>query len=465
MAALVVAVDQLTKWWALEALDDQDIDLVWTLRLHLVHNTGAAFGLGQELDTVIAVVALVFVAVVAWASWGGRRLSLPPVLLGMVQGGAVGNLADRAVRAGDGVSGRGRGRLRRPPVVAGVQCGRLRHCGGWDCPSAVRSPLPANPSPPTSPMSADIAVPDALVGERIDRVVTLVWGCSRAEAARLIDQQKVAVNGIPATGRSQRLAAGDQITLSEEPVVGRPVPVPDPSVELDVVHVDEQVIVVNKPAELVVHPGSGNAAGTMVNGLLARFPEIAGVGEPERPGIVHRLDRGTSGLLMVARTQPTYEALTAALSRREVHRGYVALVAGMPADDRGVIDAPVGRSPRHPTKMAVTADGRPAQTHYQVTARMSARTEPPDESVPFDSARLELQLETGRTHQIRVHLAAIGHPVLGDELYGGPVAPGISHPALHAHTLAFDHPETDEHLRFEADLPEDFSRLYRLLCP
>ncbi|MCQ3809820.1 MAG: RluA family pseudouridine synthase [Acidimicrobiia bacterium] len=313
-------------------------------------------------------------------------------------------------------------------------------------------------------MNTDFAISDTLVGERLDRVVALVCGCSRAEAARLIDQEKVAVNGVRASGRSQRMALGDHIALSEEPVLSRPEPAADPSVELDVIYADEQVIVVNKPADLVVHPGSGNATGTLVNGLLARFPEIAGVGDMERPGIVHRLDRGTSGLLMVARTPRSYEALTAALGQREVQRGYVALVAGMPADDRGLIDAPVGRSTRHPTKMAVIADGRPARTHYQVTARMPACTELPDEPVPYDSARLELQLETGRTHQIRVHLAAIGHPVVGDEQYGGPAAPGISRPALHARTLGFDHPETGQPLRFEAEVPEDFSRLYQLLC-
>lgn len=315
----------------------------------------------------------------------------------------------------------------------------------------------------TSPMSPEEVVPEALAGERLDRVVALVWECSRAEAARLIDQRKVAVNGTSSSAKSQRLSGGDRISLAEEPNVQQTALAPDPSVELDVVHADEQIIVVNKPADLVVHPGSGNAAGTMVNGLLARFPEIAEVGEPERPGIVHRLDRGTSGLLMVARTQSSYQALTTALSQRRVQRGYVALVQGMMADDRGVIDAPVGRSNRHPTKMAVMADGRPARTHYQVTDRMPASTEDGGERVPFDSARLELQLETGRTHQIRVHLAAIDHPVLGDELYGGPSVPGIGRPALHAQNLAFDHPETGQPIRFEAEPPEDFSRLYRLL--
>ncbi len=312
-------------------------------------------------------------------------------------------------------------------------------------------------------MNMEITVPEALGGERLDRVVALVWECGRAEAARLIGEGKVVVNDAPVVVRSRRLVGGDRVVLVEAPVVGRSVPGADPSVELEVVHVDEQVIVVNKSADLVVHPGSGNTSGTMVNGLLARFPEIAGVGEPERPGIVHRLDRGTSGLLMVARTQSSYEALTDALSRHEVHRGYIALVKGMPADDRGVIDAPVGRSPRHPTRMAAVADGRPARTHYRVTARMAARVEQSTGAVPYDTARLELRLETGRTHQIRVHLAAIGHSVLGDELYGGPPVYGMDHPALHAAALAFEHPRTGEQLSFEVEPPEDFSRLYRLL--
>ncbi|WP_419917554.1 RluA family pseudouridine synthase [Candidatus Poriferisocius sp.] len=311
----------------------------------------------------------------------------------------------------------------------------------------------------------EVTVSSVLAGERLDRVVALVWECSRAEAARLIGGRKVVVNGAPAVVRSQRLAAGDRVVLAEAPVTGYPAPEPDPSVALEVVHADEQVIVVNKPADLVVHPGSGNSSGTLVNGLLAGFPEITGVGEPERPGIVHRLDRGTSGLMVVARTQSSYEALTGALGRREMHRGYVALVKGVPADDRGVIDAPVGRSPRHPTRMAVIADGRPARTHYRVVARMAARAESPVGVVPYGTAHLELWLETGRTHQIRVHLAAIDHPILGDELYGGPAVSGLSHPALHAATLAFEHPGTGEQYRFEAEPPDDFSSLYRLLDP
>ena len=312
-------------------------------------------------------------------------------------------------------------------------------------------------------MSSDEIVPDALAGERLDRVVALVWGCSRAEAARLVEDQKVAVNGVVVAARSHRLGVGDQIALSEAPVVGQPELVADPSVAFDVLHADDHVIVVEKPADLVVHPGAGHGEGTLVHGLLARYPEIAEVGAPERPGIVHRLDRGTSGLLMVARTPHAHEALSAALARREVHRGYVALVLGMPADDRGVIDAPIGRSTRHPTKMTVTANGRPARTHYQVTARMPRRTDPPDEEIPYDSASLDLQLETGRTHQIRVHLSAISHPVLGDSQYGAPPAPPITHPALHAQSLKFTHPVTQGELHFQTNPPEDYSQLLHRL--
>ncbi len=313
-------------------------------------------------------------------------------------------------------------------------------------------------------MSLDCTVAEGLAGERLDRVVALVWGCSRAEAARLIDEQMVTVNENPPAGRSQRLTSGDRIRLSSPPRNGQPAPEADPAVPLELIHTDDQVIVVNKAPGVVVHPGSGHGSGTLVNGLLARFPEIASVGESDRPGIVHRLDRGTSGLLMVARTQRSFDALTVALGRREVYRGYTALVAGLPADDRGVIDAPIGRSHRHPIKMAVVADGRPARTHYEVVARFPAPSGSGSEQGAFDAARLELKLETGRTHQIRVHLAAIGHPVVGDELYGGPEVEGFNRPALHAQELGFSHPETGEQLCFAVDEPEDFSRLARSLA-
>ncbi|MXW41626.1 MAG: RluA family pseudouridine synthase [Acidimicrobiia bacterium] len=296
-------------------------------------------------------------------------------------------------------------------------------------------------------------VPSALAQERLDRLVALIWECSRAEAARLVAEGKVALNGTAVTTRSRRVVTGDAVKLTELPVVAQVAPQPDASVHLDLLYEDEHVVVVNKPAQLVVYPGTGNSTGTMANGLLALYPEMAYVGEPQRPGIVHRLDKGTSGVLMAARTQVAYEALTGALSRREVKRCYSALVAGLPSDDRGVIDAPVGRSPRCPTKMAVLSSGHPARTHYVVLDRISGKGVT-DNDVAV--AHLDLQLETGRTHQIRVHLAAIGHPLLGDELYGGPRVVRLSRPALHARTLGCIHPTTAEPLHFEVPPPQDF---------
>jgi 23S rRNA pseudouridine1911/1915/1917 synthase len=218
-------------------------------------------------------------------------------------------------------------------------------------------------------------------------------------------------------------------------------------VEVPVVHVDDDVIVVDKPADLVVHPGSGNLDQTMVNGLLARFPELATVGDPERPGIVHRLDRGTSGLLVVARTPEAYESLVDQLAERTVERRYRTLVWGHPASPRGVVDAPIGRSPKHPTKMAVTERGKPARTSYEVVRTFDR---------PVEVAELECRLETGRTHQIRVHLSAIGHSVVGDDRYRG-VRESLScpRPFLHAERLGFAHPVTGDRLTFESPLPAD----------
>ncbi len=307
--------------------------------------------------------------------------------------------------------------------------------------------------------SAQVVVPAALEGERLDRAVALLWECSRAEASRLITNGKVTLNGVTAQTRSQRVCINDQVRLAELPVVLSCDLLPDESVSLELLYEDEHLVVVNKPADMVVHPGSGNRTGTMLNGLLHRYPEIAQVGDPDRPGIVHRLDKGTSGVLMAARTQLAYEILTAALSRREVQRRYIALTKGWLSDDKGVIDAPIGRSPRHRTKMAVVASGREARTHYEVLARLSVGTSAKIMSEVRDATQLELHLETGRTHQIRVHLAAIGHPLVSDELYGGPTVALLNRPALHAQTLSFNHPSSGKHVSFSAPLPEDMTNL------
>ncbi len=209
---------------------------------------------------------------------------------------------------------------------------------------------------------------------------------------------------------------------------------------------------VDKPAGLVVHPGSGRRSGTLVNGLLASHPELADVGSDRaRPGIVHRLDKGTSGLLLVARTNVAFERLVAALGSRTVHRRYHALVWGHPRATQGLVDAPVGRSANDPTRMTVTERGKPARTRYEVGRRF-------DQPVPV--AELVCDLETGRTHQIRVHLRSIGHPVVGDVRYGGArQSLPLARPFLHAERLALDHPVSGAPLTFESPLPADLAEV------
>ena len=218
---------------------------------------------------------------------------------------------------------------------------------------------------------------------------------------------------------------------------------------MPVVYEDADLVVVDKPAGLVVHPGAGQPTGTLVHGLLARYPEIRTVGQANRPGIVHRLDKGTSGLLLVARSQPAYEALVAMLSARRVDRRYRALVWGEPDAPTGLVDAPIGRSTRDRTRMAVTVRGREARTGYEVVRAYHE---------PVDVTELRLRLETGRTHQIRVHLTAIGHPVVGDARYGGArQSLPLDRPFLHAEAVALDHPVTGAPLAFTSPLPADLA--------
>jgi 23S rRNA pseudouridine1911/1915/1917 synthase len=227
-------------------------------------------------------------------------------------------------------------------------------------------------------------------------------------------------------------------------------PQPDATVHFRVVFADADVLVVDKPAGLVVHPGSGNTEGTLVNGLLALAPEIADVGDPARPGIVHRLDAGTSGLLVVARSRAAYTVLVADLAARRVGREYLALVWGHPEAPAGLIDAPVGRHPRDPTRMAVVGEGRAARTRFEVVRRFATP----------QVALLRCHLETGRTHQIRVHMAAAGHPIVGDGTYGGQRAQlPLSRPFLHAAGLVLHHPVSGQELAFTSPLPADLHAL------
>jgi 23S rRNA pseudouridine1911/1915/1917 synthase len=214
-----------------------------------------------------------------------------------------------------------------------------------------------------------------------------------------------------------------------------------------VVREDDDLLVVEKPPGLVVHPGAGTPSGTLVNGLLARYPEIADIGEPDRPGIVHRLDKDTSGLLLVARSPASFEALRQAIADRTVERVYLALVWGSFDAPSGLVDAPIGRSARTPTRMAVSARGRVARTRYRVERTYTE---------PVEVSLLECSLDTGRTHQIRVHLAAIDHPIVGDDRYGGArQSLSMPRPFLHAAALRFVHPVTGDTVTVESPLPPD----------
>lgn len=298
-------------------------------------------------------------------------------------------------------------------------------------------------------------VPASLAGQRVDRVVALVTGLTRAEVAELVASGAVRVGGRPVPARSRRLAEGDELEVDVPPPAAPASVTGDASVVVAVVYEDDDVVVVDKPAGVVVHPGNGREEGTLVAGLLARFPELAGVGEPLRPGIVHRLDKGTSGLLAVARSPLAYGSLAAQLRDRTVERRYLALTWGRIEADAGLIDAPVGRGRGDPTRMTVSSAGREARTRYEVVERYAR---------PAPVTLVECRLETGRTHQVRVHLAAIGHPLVGDGRYGGarPAVP-CPRPFLHARHLGFDHPVSGTHLSFDSPLPPDLAEVLATL--
>ncbi len=326
-------------------------------------------------------------------------------------------------------------------------------------PPGARPLEPDDPEPAQESERHDLRVPDDMHGERLDRVVSLLCPhLSRTAARRLVDQGQVLVEG-EVRRASARLSTGDRLEIIE---ITQPPPsgIEPEALPLDIVYEDEHLVVVNKAVGMVVHPGAGRPRGTLVAALLARYAELPGM--PERPGIVHRLDRNTSGLMVVARTPAAMQGLSAQIGAREVEREYRALVWGVPHPPAGVIEARIGRSRRDRRRMApVTERGRSAVTHYRVLSS-------------WDVASLvALELETGRTHQIRVHLTHLGHPVVGDPEYGGrqkgllmlPVparARGrallatIDHQALHAWRLSFRHPIDDRRLDLTAPLPSDF---------
>ena len=288
-------------------------------------------------------------------------------------------------------------------------------------------------------------------GERLDQYVARLTGMTRTQAQRLISEGAVRVDGA-VRPKNHRLRPGERVEVKRvEPQAAEPLPQRMP---LKIVYQDRELAVVSKPAGMVVHPAAGHRDGTLVNALLHSLDGLSGVGGVLRPGIVHRLDRDTSGLMVVAKNDRSHVELQGMVRDRRLKRLYLALVHGVPATRLGTVEAPVGRDPRDRKRMAVTAEGgRPAVTHFEVLREFGR------------AALLEIELVTGRTHQIRVHLSYIGHPVVGDRAYGvaggleGEVALGRQF--LHAYRLSFPHPVTGVELSFEDPLPEDLERALR----
>jgi 23S rRNA pseudouridine1911/1915/1917 synthase len=281
-------------------------------------------------------------------------------------------------------------------------------------------------------------VPSSAAGSRLDRFLAeLPEVGTRAAAERLLASGAVLVDGLRRP-KSHKLQGGEELELDTSPIAERPLE--EEPLEIRIAYEDEHLLVVDKPSGLVVHPGAGNPTGTLVQGLLSRG--VAG-GKASRPGIVHRLDRDTSGLLVVARSEDAYERLRTLVKGHQLEREYLALVRGRPRSRSGRIEAPIGRDRREPTRMSLDTDlPRDALTHFEVVELFA------------DHALLRVRLETGRTHQIRVHLGAIGLPVVGDPVYGVP-EPGLRRQFLHAARLAFPHPITRERVETDSPLPAD----------
>ena len=287
-------------------------------------------------------------------------------------------------------------------------------------------------------------------GVRLDAFLSADGALTRSQAARLIAEGRVRVNGKPAA-KSARLSGGETVTVDVPQL--RETALPPQDIPLDVVYEDDDVIVVNKPTGLVVHPAPGHPDGTLVNALLHHCGDsLSGIGGEKRPGIVHRIDRDTSGLIIAAKNDAAHLALSAQLKDHSLSRTYECLVTGNMKQDSGTVDAPIGRSSADRKKMAVVPTGRRAVTHWEVVARYPGVT------------HLRCRLETGRTHQIRVHMAYIGHPILGDTVYGAkkPV-PGLTGQCLHAAGLRFVHPRTGEPVELHCPLPPEFTAMLQKL--
>lgn len=301
----------------------------------------------------------------------------------------------------------------------------------------------------------DYTVPEEQKGVRLDALAAEVFDKTRSAIQKLLDDGFLTVNGSKKE-KNYKVRVGDILTLT------LPCPKKDKAeaedLPITVVYEDGDLAVVNKPKGMVVHPAPGNESGTLVNALLYRLDSLSGINGVVRPGIVHRIDKNTSGLLMVAKNDRAHNALASQISDHSFLRRYEAIVVGNLPQDEGMIDAPIGRHPVKRKQMAVVPSGRPALTRYKVLGRYAGFT------------HVELTLETGRTHQIRVHMAHVGHPVLGDTLYGGGKTPFekkhkalLCEQTLHARDLGFVHPATGEYMEFTSEVPPYFKKLLEIL--
>jgi 23S rRNA pseudouridine1911/1915/1917 synthase len=299
-----------------------------------------------------------------------------------------------------------------------------------------------------------VAVPEGLDGERLDAALARMFGLSRATAADLVTSGNVLVAGRPAA-KSDRVPAGEWLDVTLPPPPTAPALVPEPVPGLSIVYEDADIVVVDKPAGVAAHPTPGWSGPTVLEGLLASGHTIATSGAAERQGIVHRLDAGTSGLMVVAKSEPAYSALKRAFREREVDKRYHALVQGHPDPLRGTVDAPIARHPSGDGRFAVVAGGRPSVTHYDTIEAFRA------------ASLVEVKLETGRTHQIRVHMAALRRPCVGDRLYGADPSLttrlGLTRQWLHAVGLGFAHPAGGRWVEFHSDYPPDLAHTLDVL--
>ncbi|HOB56380.1 MAG TPA: RluA family pseudouridine synthase [Rhodoglobus sp.] len=301
--------------------------------------------------------------------------------------------------------------------------------------------------------SRSLFVPDGLAGDRVDAAIAKLLGFSRTFAAEVAEAGGVELDGV-VLGKSDRLTAGGWLSVTWTPKT-EPSIIPVVVADLRIVHDDDDIVVIDKPPGVAAHPSLGWDGPTVLGALAGAGYRIATSGAAERAGIVHRLDVGTSGLMVVAKSESAYSALKRAFHDREVRKIYHAVVQGHPDPLAGTIDAPIGRHPGASWKFAITADGKPSVTHYETL-----------EAFP-SAALLEIELETGRTHQIRVHMAAQRHPCVGDAMYGADPSIssrlGLTRQWLHAFRLGFEHPATGEFVEFSSDYPPDLQHALEVL--